>query len=134
LPSLARPEPTFAAKRIALQRAGFAEIQVQHQHYLLVPLLISYPHEWPNLPPTVSYVKLWLQTLGLPLASATHHLVGNGQACLYAYAEWQASSIAAVLQQRVANHLHSLLKIAAGIAPERAFLGRAHHYTEWMDR
>jgi hypothetical protein len=71
----------------------------------------------------------WLDALGLPRGSAAHHLVG-GQACLYAYGQWQATPIHAVLQQRVVNHLASLLKIAAGQRPERAFIGRIH-YEEW---
>ena len=34
--------------------------------------------------------------------------------------------IHAVLQQRVVNHLASLLKIAAGQPPQQAFIGRVH--------
>jgi hypothetical protein len=36
-------------------------------------------------------------------------------------------TVAAVLQQRMVNHVVSLLKIAAGMTPQRAFVGRVAH-------
>jgi hypothetical protein len=39
--------------------------------------------------------------------------------------------IHAVLQQRMVNHIASLLKIAAGQAPAQAFIGRIHN-DDWQ--
>lgn len=127
LPALVRPEPRFATRRTALRAAGFAEVAAGGHDYLLAPLAVLYPHEWPSVEPEVRYAPRWLDALGLPRASAAHHLIGVGRACLYVYGQWQAAPIHAVLQQRVVNHLASLLKIAAGQSPQRAFIGRIHH-------
>jgi len=127
LPALARPEPAFARRRAALQAAGFAEASAGDAAYLLVPLGVAYPAEWPNVEPAVRYAGRWLDALGLPRASAGHHLIGAGQACIFAWGQWSAMPIHAVLQQRVVNHVASLLKIAAGQPPAQAFIGRIHH-------
>ena len=126
LPALARPEPGFAPKLAGLRAAGFDEVAVGGDSYLLVPLAVAYPAEWPNVEPAVRYPRRWLAALGLPRYSAAHHLVGDGQACLFSWGQWQAMTIHAVLQQRVVNHLASLLKIAAGQPPQQAFIGRVH--------
>jgi hypothetical protein len=76
--------------------------------------------------PTIRYAGRWLDAAGLPRASASHHLISNGQACIYGYSEWQAQPIHSVLQQRLVNHAASLLKIMAGISPDTAFIGKAH--------
>jgi hypothetical protein len=127
LPALARAEPAFAPRRLALRDAGFAEAAANEQHYLLVPLGVFYPAEWPSVEPLIRYSPRWLDALGLPRASAAHHLLGGGHACLFAYGQWRAAPIHAVLQQRVVNHVASLLKIAAGQSPDQAFIGRVHH-------
>ncbi|HWQ13803.1 MAG TPA: hypothetical protein VNL77_13465 [Roseiflexaceae bacterium] len=127
LPALARPEPPFVPCRTALRAAGFAEVEAGGAVYLLVPLTVACPSEWPSVEPVVRYAGRWLDALGLPRAGAAHHLLGGGQACLYAYGQWWAQPIHAVLQQRVVNHLASLLKVAAGQRPEQAFIGRIHH-------
>jgi hypothetical protein len=127
LPVLARPEPSFTAKRDALRTAGFGETEVGGLAYLLVPLVVSYPTEWPSLEPGVYYAPQWLTTLQLPLANGSYHLVGGGRACLFGWGQWRPMTIAAVLQQRVVNHVVSLLKIAAGMPPDKAFIGRSAH-------
>ncbi|HEX5688836.1 MAG TPA: hypothetical protein VFX76_02490 [Roseiflexaceae bacterium] len=127
LPALARAEPAFARRRAALHAAGYAEANVGAAEYLLVPLGMLYPAEWPNVEPAVRYAGRWLDALGLPRASAAHHLVGNGQACIFAWGQWSAMPVHAVLQQRMVNHVASLLKITAGQSPTQAFIGRIHH-------
>ncbi|HMP42174.1 MAG TPA: hypothetical protein PKA05_17480, partial [Roseiflexaceae bacterium] len=127
LPAIARPEAPFARARNALRAAGFAEVHTNGIDYLLVPFCISYPSEWPNTEPTVRYATRWLTALGMPHYSAAHHLIGAGTACLYAWGQWRATTIDSVVQQRLVNHLASLLKIAAGIPPQAAFIGRDHH-------
>ena len=127
LPIPARPEPRFAARRAALVAAGFAEAVVGDLAYLLVPLVVAYPQEWPSVEPAVIYAPKWLAALGLPLGSAAHHLLSDGRACLFGWGQWRTMTAAAVVQQRVVNHALSLLKIAAGMPPHAAFIGRVDH-------
>jgi hypothetical protein len=127
LPALARTEPAFVRRLAELRRAGFAEAVAGNATYLLAPIAVAYPAEWPNIEPAVRYAGRWLDALGLPRSSAAHHLIANGQACIFAWGQWSAMPIHAVLQQRVVNHLASLLKIAAGQPPQQAFIGRIHH-------
>jgi hypothetical protein len=127
LPVLARPEPSFGVRRQALRAAGFAETNVGGLVYLLVPMCVVYPREWPGLEPVVHYAPAWLRALQLPEASGAHHLYFQGRACLFGFGQWRPMTVAAVLQQRVLNHLVSLLKVAAGVAPTQAFIGKVAH-------
>ncbi len=127
IPTLARPEQEFACRQRALQEAGFAQVDVGGATYLLVPLTVLYPAEWPNVEPLVRYAARWLDALGLPQSSAAHHLINGGRACIFAWGQWRAMLVHAVLQQRVVNHIASLLKIAAGQSPRQAFIGRIHN-------
>ncbi len=126
IPVLARPEPRFAGHQLALREAGFAEAAVEGLTYLLVPLAVGYPSEWPNLEPTVRYSGRWLDALGLPRSSAAHHLIEAGRACIFAWGQWSALTVADVLQQRMVNHIASLFKVVAGQSPGAAFIGRIH--------
>jgi hypothetical protein len=126
LPALARPGPAFARRRAALRAAGFAEVEVGGLTYMLVPLMVAYPAEWPNVEPLVRYAPGWLDLLKLPRNSAAHHLIQDGRACIFAWGQWITTPIHAVLQQRVVNHVASLLKVASGQRPEQAFIGRVH--------
>jgi hypothetical protein len=126
IPTLARPEDEFARRQRALLEAGFAQVEAGGAVYLLVPLTVLYPSEWPNVRPIVRYAARWLKALNLPRSNAAYHLVQNGQACIFAWGQWRAMPVHAVLQQRVVNHIASLLKIAAGQSPGQAFIGRIH--------
>jgi hypothetical protein len=126
IPALARPEPAFLRRQQALQEAGFAEITVGQATYLLIPLTVRYPAEWPNVEPTVRYAPRWLDALRVPRNSAAHHLIQDGRACVFAWGQWTAMPVHAVLQQRMVNHIASLLKVAAGQRPREAFIGRIH--------
>ena len=127
LPALVRPEPAFERRRQALVRAGFAEVEAGGMAYLLVPLAVLYPAEWPNVEPVVRYSGRWLDAAGLPRASASHHLIDRGRACIFAGGQWRAQPIHAVVQQRMVNHVASLLKVMAGVRPANAFVGRIDH-------
>ncbi len=127
IPALARPETHFQQRQADLRQAGFAEVTIAQQTYLLVPLTVSYPQQWPNQEPLIAYSPRWLRTLGLPTSSAAHHLISNGRACIFGYADWVAQPIHSVLGQRMLNHITSLLKIAAGQSPAHAFIGRSAH-------
>src|SRR5262249_8614234 len=94
--------------------------------YLLVPMTIGYPQEWPNIEPVVRYSGRWLDAAGLPRGGSAHHLIDRGRACLFSWGQWHAMPIHEVLQQRVVNHLLSLFKIMAGQFPRQAFIGRIH--------
>jgi hypothetical protein len=131
LPALVRPERAFVRRQAAARQAGFGEVTVGGATYLLAPLAIVYPAEWPNVEPAVRYAGRWLDALGLPRSSGAHHLIANGQACLFAWGQWSPMPVHAVLQQRVVNHLASLLKVAAGHSPHEAFIGRIHH-DDWQ--
>lgn len=127
IPVLARPEPEFVRRQTALRQAGFGEVMTGGTTYLLVPLRVHYPTEWPNIEPRVFYARRWLKALGLPEGSSSHHLLSGGRACIFAGNQWQVMPIHAVLQQRMVNHVVSLFKIAAGQRPAEAFIGRIHH-------
>ncbi|MEM7034428.1 MAG: hypothetical protein AAF629_33110 [Chloroflexota bacterium] len=94
LPALSRPESPFVNRREALRKKGYDEISVGEEAYLLVPLTVTYPTEWPNVEPTVRYGVTWLKTLGLPQASASHHLLSGGRACIFAWGQWHALGVA----------------------------------------
>lgn len=126
LPVLARPEAAFVRRQQQLVAAGFAEVTSGETTFLLVPLTVCYPTEWPNEEPPVRYARRWLETMGLPVSSAGHHLISNGRACIFSWGQWQAMTVAAVLQQRMVNHVTSLFKIVAGQSPHKAFIGRIH--------
>ncbi len=129
IPSLARTEAPFRRRQQKLRRAGFAEVTAAGATYLLVPLTVSYPSEWPNVQPAVRYPQPWLKALNLPRGSGSHHLIRDGRACLFGSNQWVAMPVHTVLQQRVVNHVASLLKVAAGKKPGEAFIGLGHHTT-----
>jgi hypothetical protein len=126
LPTLARPEPGFRHPQAALRAAGFGEARVNQFTYLLVPMTVTYPGEWNNVEPGVRYSAKWLDTIGLPRQNGSYHLIANGRACLFGYGDWYAMTVCDVLQQRVVNHISSMLKIVAGQPSRQAFIGRAH--------
>ena len=127
VPTLARPEAGFKQAQAALRAPGFGEAQAGGRTYLLVPMTVAYPGEWNNVEPSVRYAPRWLDTIGLPRQNGTYHLIANGRGCLFGYGDWYGMTVCAVLQQRVVNHLGSLLKIVAGQPAREAFIGRVAH-------
>lgn len=125
LPTLVRPEPAFQRRLPALAAAGFPTFEAGAARYLLVLLTLAYGDEWPHEEPAVRYPLRLLELLGVGLGAATHTL-GGGRACLYAFGQYHGAGAREVLQQRAVNHLASLAKIAAGVAPAEAFIGRVH--------
>ena len=127
LPTLWRNEDRLQRYINPLKAAGCPLISVNNARYLLVPIHVGYPTEWPNQEPSVCYSSGFLSALGIgEHASSTSHMLGGGMACLYAHGQWNGVSVRSVLQQRLVNHLASLIKIAAGIDPNEAFIGRIH--------
>ncbi len=124
LAALPAPPPGHALVRIGRGAAA--------QQYLLVPLTVTYTQHWPRNEPLVRYTPGLLPFLGLT-PSGTIHVVEGQRLCLYAYGQWNGVSVRAVLQQRVANHLLSLVKVAMGRPAHEAFIGKVHDW-EWGDR
>ncbi len=127
LPTLVRNAPALERRLPALAEAGYPTIMAGEARYLLASLSVSYPDDWPQHEPAVRYASGFLPLLGIAeTISGSTHMLGDRQACLYASGQWRGSSVRVVLQQRVVNHLASLIKIAAGVPPSQAFIGRIH--------
>lgn len=105
--------------------AGHAFAAAGGRRYLLAPLIVTYPESWPHSDPAVRYSAGLLEFLGLK-ASGRIHMYDPRRPCLYYTGQWRGVSVRAVLQQRVVNHLASLVKLAMGRTPEDAFIGRIH--------
>jgi hypothetical protein len=85
--------------------------------YLLVPLVASYPHGFPEEPVRVAYLPGFFSIPGVPPEGASHetHMLGGGFMCLYAPGEWSPElSCREVLQQRAYAHVIKLLNYANG--------------------
>lgn len=109
-------------------------VKVGEQNYLLVPLLACYPENWPQMAPILRYDRGFLDWLGIKTSGHTTHLVGADGATMCLYAGWRAITLRIVLQQRVVNHVVSLLKIAQGVSPSAAFLDHYNNDRSWYDR
>ncbi len=97
-------------------------IEVGEQSYLLVPLLASYPENWPQHAPPIRYDRAFLDWIGIKASGHTTHLVGVDGTTMCLYAAWHAVTLRVVLQQRVVNHVVSLFKIGQGVSTSEAFL------------
>ncbi len=127
IPTLVRPAPALTARLPALAAAGYPTVTANAARYLLVTLSVAYPDEWPHEELLVRYSPRFLELIGVGTGpSGTTHMLSEGRACLYAPGQYQGTGVAAVLQQRLVNHLASLIKIAGGTAPSEAFIGRIH--------
>lgn len=127
LPTLLRDGAQLVGRLPALAAAGAPTVDAGGTHYLLVPIRVFYPDEWPHVEPALYYGPGVLAALGLTEGpSGQYHLYSGSQACLYAGGQWRGATVRVVLQQRMVNHLASLVKIAAGVPPREAFIGRIH--------
>lgn len=120
---------TQARARIARHpHPSYPLVQVGDAEFLLVPLVAAYSRNWPHEPPTVRYDHHLATMLELPSwYGSTYHILNNDMLCIYYPGHWTAQTMRNVLQQRVVNHLASLLKCANGVPPQQAFLGRIHN-------
>jgi len=123
LPTMLRPRAAVKVQRQIVPSHPL--IRVGRNLWLLAPLLLSYPAEWPSYPPIVQYDPR-IFTLLKVAATTSNHVVGNNQLCLYSGGGWRQVTARVVLQQRVANHLASLIRVASGQASAEAFIGPAH--------
>jgi hypothetical protein len=112
---------------------GFPLIEAARTLLWLVPVLAVYPSDWPRSAPSIQYDPELFNILGIRTPGATHHMVGRAL-CLYAGGQWRSVTMRVVLQQRVVNHLASILKVGDGMTPVLAFAGKQHTYDQdWGD-
>jgi len=86
-------------------------------HYLLVPLVATYPRIFPASPPRVAYLAGLFKVRGMPAQTASHayHMYSGGFMCLFAPGEWRhLISCRELLQQRAYAHVIKLLNYADG--------------------
>ncbi|MBI4864311.1 MAG: hypothetical protein HY815_29240 [Candidatus Riflebacteria bacterium] len=85
--------------------------------YLLVPLVASYPPDYPEKEPHVHYLPGFFRIPGMPQEAPSHlcHLLTGGRMCLFAPGQWSSSmTCREVLQQRAYAHVIKLLNHADG--------------------
>lgn len=85
--------------------------------YLLVPLVATYPAEFPARPLEVHYLPEIRRVPGMPQAAASHefHMLPGHQMCLFAGGEWQPYMTAReTLEQRAYAHVIKLLNFCNG--------------------
>jgi hypothetical protein len=86
-------------------------------HYLLVPLVATYPDGFPALPARVAYLPGLFEVAGMAPDRPSHevHLLGGGVMCLYAPGQWlPETTVRVVLQQRAYAHVIKLLNHGDG--------------------
>lgn len=85
--------------------------------FLLVPIKIIYPSNWPNSQPSAYYSKEFFHSLGVspPGVSHAHHMNGDLKMCLFL--NWHQMTIREVIQNRIAPHALAQVKIANGERP-----------------
>ncbi len=85
--------------------------------FLLVPLLVTFPADYPQQPVVVSYLPGIFEIPGMPRPTPSHdtHLLSEGTMCLFASGQWQsAMTCREVLQQRAYAHVIKLLRFGNG--------------------
>jgi hypothetical protein len=97
-------------------------------HYMLVPLVVTYPVGYPAHPPDVFYLPEFRDIPGVPRAEFSHdfHMIGQGRMCLFAVGEWHDRMTAReVLQQRAYAHVIKFLNYANGKTDAFAIVSRS---------
>ena len=88
--------------------------------FLLVPIEVAYPSNWPNSAPTARYLHGFFQALGRSPGSGHHsHMLSDNQMCLFN--SWHKMSMRDVIQNRIVPHALAQVKIANGERPQRWF-------------
>ena len=119
--------PRALARITGQPQPGFPLVRVGGARLWLVPVVAFHPADWPRSEPILRYDRALFTILGI-YANATNHIIDHTRMCLYAWNQWRAVTMRVVLQQRVVNHLASLLKVADGQPAATAFAGKAHGY------
>ena len=125
--------PHALARILAHPHPAYPLITVGGTRLWLIPVVAHYPVDWPRSQPTIQYDPELFRILGIASPNASHHMIGS-TLCLYASGQWRTVTLRVVLQQRVVNHLASILKVGNGQEPVAAFAGKQHIYgsrDEW---
>jgi hypothetical protein len=96
-------------------------------HYLLVPLLATYPAEFPSTFPRVSYLQEIFSLRGMPARGVSHtcHMLHDDVMCLFSSGQWRREmTCREALQQRAYPHVVKLLNYANGKADSFAIVTR----------
>jgi hypothetical protein len=125
LPTLVSGRDKFLRKSGEIPDPAFPLVELNGNIYLLVPVVIVYPVNGPLEEPHCYYTQQFIQFL-YKFNGSYIHLLGGGRMCLFAYDQWNSITIREVIQQRVVNHLISIIKIADGMDPQKAFIGKGH--------
>lgn len=86
-------------------------------NYILVPVVVAYPAEYPRYPPNVHYLPEFRSIPGIPGDEYSHtfHMIGTGRMCLFTSSEWSEQlTCRDVLQQRAYPHVIKFLNYANG--------------------
>ena len=126
------PAPLGGLNRTRKKLSGQYPVEeIRGQAWTAVPVRVLYSSNFPRAVPDVSYSETWLRALQIA-SSANQHLYGGGRLCLFYPGQWKVRyTVADVLSQRVINHVYSMLKIANGMSPANAFIGRIHA-EQWL--
>jgi len=121
------PAPLGGLERTRKKLSGTYPVEdIRGQAWTAVPARVQYRSNFPRAEPDVSYSETWLRALQVS-SSASQHLYAGGRLCLFYPGQWKIRyTVAEVISQRVINHVYSILKIANGMSPVHAFIGRIH--------
>jgi hypothetical protein len=125
LPTLVSGREKFLRKIGQEPDPAFPIIELNKNLYLLVPVVIVYPQKWPVEEAFCYYTPQFIRFLNR-FGGSYIHLIGGGRMCLFGYGQWNSITVREVIQQRVVNHLISMIKIADGMSPQEAFIGSGH--------
>lgn len=90
--------------------------------YLMVPIKIVYPNNWPNYAPSSFYISVeFFRSIGVSAPGASHanHMKGSLEMCLFS--SWHHMSIREVIQNRIIPHALAQVKIANDERPKKWF-------------
>ncbi|MDP3710492.1 MAG: hypothetical protein Q8R29_02075 [bacterium] len=89
--------------------------------FLLVPIRIIYPSDWPHSNPSAYYTQEFFESLGTGAPSYSHEYHMNGSLSMCLFSRWHEMSIRDVIQNRIAPHALAQVKLANGERPQKWF-------------
>lgn len=114
------PVSIAGADRVMRMVSEQTELRV-YNNFLLAPISIFYPEDWPHSEPDAFYDRSFFRAIGNDHLESGHstHMLSNTKMCLFH--DWNEMSIRNVLAERVAPHALAHIKIANGERPKRWF-------------
>lgn len=89
--------------------------------FLLVPIKIVYPQNWPHGDPGSYYTPEFFQALGVDTPGISHHHHMNGGLRMCLFSNWHQMSIMEVIQNRIGPHALAQVMLASGERPKSWF-------------